>query len=202
MNRLVLGVALALATSAATAQQREWTTASRPGDGSVFSFRGHQVGDPLSKHRKSYMQGGKLDCRQTSDDPLQKTCNDRALPVVHGYRELSGLTVQHLWYEYYDDKFAGFYLCVHTEAYPRLRAMLIERYGQPSATAQQPVQNRFSAVFDNEVTVWRTPHGPVALSQRSDRVDQADLYFFDQATAATIRERQQLRPREQGKKAF
>lgn len=202
MIRFALGAALALVINVAIAQERGWTTASHPDDGSVFSFRGHRVGDPLSKHRKSYIRDGKLDCQATSDVPGRKYCNDRALPIVHGYPELAGMSVMNLWYDYYEEKFVGFYLCVHTNHYANLRAMLIERYGQPSSTIQQPVQNRLGAVFDNEITVWRTPHGPMKLSQRSDQLHQADLYFFDQTAATKIQELRQLRLREQGKKAF
>jgi hypothetical protein len=61
---------------------------------------------------------------------------------------------------------------------------LIEKFGKPSATREEKVQNRMGATFDQRVQMWTDTAGnTVMLSRFGAKVDESTLYFGTPADA-------------------
>lgn len=148
--RLHIAVVATLAAYSGWAFAAEWTSGSRAGDGSVFSFREHRIGDPIEAHRNTYWGTGTTStwepCVSDADLPGLTNCTDYSMPrSVAYYRIGEDLAVKALYYRYFDGKLIGFRLVAPHHQFDKLSAMLVGRYGEPNERATQAVKNRAGA---------------------------------------------------------
>jgi hypothetical protein len=86
--------------------------------------------------------------------------------------------------------------------FPKLREMLIGRYGNPTAEKVEQVQNRMGATFDNPVSEWQFREGTLLLERRYTDVNTGVLRFINPVVQSETQIRDQQKARMQGKRAF
>jgi hypothetical protein len=65
---------------------------------------------------------------------------------------------------------------------------LIEKFGKPSATREEKLQNRMGATFNQRVQIWTDKAGnTVMLSRYGAKVDESTLYFGTPADAQLLK---------------
>ncbi len=195
MYRTML-VAAALFFSTGANAQQEWTSASKPGDGSVFTFRGYKMGDPLPPKLAS-------DCLTSNDLPGMQSCQDRSLPRLSGGMvDLQGLPVRYLSYQFFDGRFAGFLINLPADKFSEMRRLLVARYGDPHAETPSSIQNQAGATFDQVVTIWNTPHGAMRLTKRSGKVTDSLLAMWAEDAFKEAQQRKQNAVPDRARRAF
>ena len=177
---------------------KEWTSASQPGDGSIFSFRDWNFGDALERQFGGYLIGRTQPGRPHCDLDYQvgKTwCVDRSIMRRSSSGDqqayLGDIRVDGLTYFFLDRKLYGFSLDFPTPAYERVAAELSQRYGKPHRTGTDVVVNRAGARFDVKTETWETPHGPMVVRSRGEAVNTGTVLLFDSAALAEIERRGQ-----------
>lgn len=195
MHRTIL-VAAALLWSATAAAQQEWTSASKPGDGSVFTFRGYKMGDPLPSKLSS-------ECFANKDLPGMQSCSDNTLPRLSGgMRDLQGIPVKYLSYTFFDGRFAGFMINLPSDRFSEMRRLLIARYGAPHDEENSSVQNRAGATFDQIVSIWKTPHGSMSLRKRTSNVTESWLSLWEDTAFKEAQQRKRGAEPDRARRAF
>lgn len=72
--------------------------------------------------------------------------------------------------------------------YERLRAVLVERYGEPTSRKTERVQNRMGAVFPSEHLIWTGARVRIMAREHHNTLDQSAVMFSDVATSDRARE--------------
>jgi hypothetical protein len=168
---------------------KEWTRASVAGDGSVFTFRNWQMGDPLDREFSGYLIGQPRPGRPHCDVDIKAdliSCEDQSIvrrsPSGAPQAYLGDIPVDSLTYYFLiNRKLYGFFLSFPTPAFDRVSSELRFRYGTPHRTGTDVVRNRAASPFNVKVEVWDTPHGPMTLRSRSEAVNTGTLQLFDEA---------------------
>ncbi|MBM3534146.1 MAG: hypothetical protein FJX60_14055 [Alphaproteobacteria bacterium] len=165
----------------------EWTSASRPGDASVFTFRSWRINDPLANGFSDYLVGHKRAGRAHCDvdSPRQFiSCEDQSIirRSAGGPKQayLDDIAVDRLTYYFtLTRSLYGFSLVFPTLAFDRIEQELRSRYGPPHRTEADVIKNRAGARFDVKVATWDTPHGPMTLRSRHESIGSGTLQLFD-----------------------
>jgi len=63
------------------------------------------------------------------------------------------------------------------DSYRRLKAILVERYGEPHEVEVKSVVTNGGAVLDSEESMWRGPKVLILLSERAGYTDQSRVAF-------------------------
>lgn len=141
---------------------KQWTTASKPGDGSAFTFRGSRIGDD---HKARGCWGTPASGTCVVDGFGARACRDLSISVAKDKPTSLGiLEVDSLTWHYLDEKLAGFDLTVRAGRFAELRALLSARYGAPTDSRQVPVQNSMGAEWLRTMVSWATPDGLMSLA--------------------------------------
>lgn len=172
---------------------KEWTSASAPGDGSVFAFRNWQMGALLEREFGNYLIGQTRPGRPHCDVDVKAdliSCEDQSIvrrsPTGAPQAYLNDIQVDNLTYYFLiDRKLYGFSLNFPTTTFARISSELRLRYGAPHRTGTGVVLNRAGARFSVVVEVWDTPHGPMTLRSRDEGVNTGNLQLFDEAIKAS-----------------
>lgn len=69
------------------------------------------------------------------------------------------------------------YVTAKHKDYSNLKAILIERYGQPTSQASSTVRTKAGASFPSESLTWRGTKITIELDERAARVDQSSVFF-------------------------
>lgn len=72
-----------------------------------------------------------------------------------------------------EDKLGRVRIDLDSVDFGRLRAAMVEKFGQPTSDARSTVQNRVGASFDNESVRWRIGDGEILLEQRFGSIDNS-----------------------------
>jgi hypothetical protein len=72
--------------------------------------------------------------------------------------------------------------------YERLRAVLVERYGEPTLRKTERVQSRMGAVFPSEQLLWVGKRVRIMAREHHDTLDQSAVMFSDVATSGRVRD--------------
>jgi hypothetical protein len=210
---LLFAVAIHLPSNRANAQ-KDWTSASKPGDGSVFTFRGSKIGDPLEAKFQGYSVGYKdLKTPYCTGSGDEITCDEKELrsdPVAAKYNfpphlqtpaigDVQPLMIE---YKYLRRSLYGFMVVFNTGATATMLTMLEGKYGKPNSQRIEMVHNRMGAAFDNIVAVWNTPHGPMTLQSRYGSIDNGLLELTDAKIAAMLDASKKASTTAKGKSAF
>lgn len=70
------------------------------------------------------------------------------------------------------------------ENYRDVKAVLMERYGKPSATAKETLQNGYGAKFSSEILRWQGRRVSLTLHERVNTLDKTVFIFSDTTKAA------------------
>jgi hypothetical protein len=184
-------------SGARSGEWKEWTSDSKPADGSVFSFRGNRVGDPIEKlfpcHDRRVSDVVRTNyCSSNAEIPGYRSCHDTSLMPGAGlaYMKLGDVPVDGLDYFYLDRRLTGFMLWFHTRNFPAVKNLMEAKYGTPTKVETGQVQNRAGAAFTVATLIWETPDGPMRLTSRAGRIDSGELYFMSvEGTAAAAARR-------------
>ncbi|MDZ7862850.1 hypothetical protein [Acidovorax sp.] len=65
--------------------------------------------------------------------------------------------------------------------YRDIKALLMERYGKPTRTWTEKLQNKMGATFSSEALDWEGKSVTLKLRERSDTVDQTSVFFTSQS---------------------
>jgi hypothetical protein len=180
---------------------KEWTTGSKPGDGSVFTFRGSQIGEPITKLFPCYQRPRTNEpinrCRVDPEVEDVRICEDfssaRRRDRYVASLEIGGVPLNSLTYYYGEDRLGAFTVDLSTGVVDRFRDLVIAKYGKPTNSRQTTVQNRMGASFPNTVDTWETPNGSLILEARFATVDEGRLSFINPAFERFKKERAELR---------
>jgi hypothetical protein len=52
-----------------------------------------------------------------------------------------------------------------------------QRFGEPHAARNEPVQNKFGGVFDNHAITWTNPESSIRMEQRWNRIDNMRIVY-------------------------
>jgi len=199
---------------------KDWTTSSKPGDGSVFHFRGSRIGDPIETMFPCHQRGGLSPrgvnrCDNAVGVPGLRICQDfTGLPYGDSSAPMTiGPMITHdVAYHYLDGKLVGFrvvfWMPGHDNStlqalnWQKLSGLLEGKYGKPTQTTTETVQNQLGANFTMEVAAWETPHGRMTLRSRSQRLDEAVLDLQTPEAAKAIAQRRTGSMKEQAKGAL
>jgi hypothetical protein len=174
------------------ASAREWTSASTAGDGSVFTFRGSRIGESIdhkvNDFRSQYRDGPYGGCEQDKDVPSLKTCDDKSFGDL-GAKKLGDIPLLITQYQYLDERLIGIWLSFHSRNFFEMRDILTGKYGPANDERIETINNRAGASFENIVSVWNTPHGPMQLEQRFGRIDSSSLRIVERDAESEIEQR-------------
>lgn len=199
---------------------KDWTSSSRPGDGSVFRFRGSRIGDPIEKmfpcHERSDLSPrGVNRCGNAVGVPGLRICQDftgippgdRSAPM-----KIGPMITRNIAYHYLDGKLAGlhvvFWMPGHSNSalqalnWQKLSGLFEAKYGKPAQASTEIVQNQLGANFTMEVAAWETPHGRMTLRSRSQQLDEAVLDLQTPEETEAIKQRRMDSMKEQAKGAL
>jgi len=199
---LLAGLFLGIA-GAASAQ-----TPTRAPELPSFEFRGHRIGDDalaLFPYLEDPQKLGLEPYCTPEGVPGYASCWDR-----ESYTNFYGVVGQRLGdvpfgflkYLVYERRIVGVTAMAHINLYPKLRGMLIGKYGEPAAEHVATVQSRAGATFDNMETEWRFKEGTLRLQQRGWDVDHCLLAFENPAVRAKLDEVQKAADGTKGRQAF
>ena len=141
-----------------------------------FEFRGHTIGEDAAK-TFPYFKIASADCykpkpvhghyvidtsictAQAEDMPCNQAkdgveyqCDE--IPLYANGKEVGGIPIDQLRYKIFDDKIYAVSMTFSSKDASRVRDVMTAKYGEPSRTINQPVQNLMGANFDNLVTEW------------------------------------------------
>lgn len=71
-----------------------------------------------------------------------------------------------------DGKFESVRMSFQVVHYPSLRAIFEERYGPPTTTRQEEIQNRMGAKFTNEISTWTGERVVISLRRYGSKVTE------------------------------
>jgi hypothetical protein len=181
-------VAFLVVSILGAAQAADWTSRSKPGDGSRFSFRGNEIGDPIARMEPFFWnrESNVFQCYSDRNLPGFKACRDTSIDGLAGQSKIEDLPVKHLFYEYLDDQLVGFLLTTSTDHFDALRALITLAYGPPHQVERSSLHDRDSKAFDQVVSVWNTPHGPMTLTKRARTTSESSLRLLDSAAAKKL----------------
>ena len=74
------------------------------------------------------------------------------------------------------------------ENYRDVKAVLIERYGRPTSTKKETLQNGYGAKFSSEVLHWQGRRVSLTLHERTSTVDKTAFIFRDNFKAEAASE--------------
>lgn len=170
---------------------KEWTSASKLGDGSVFAFRGNRIGDPIER---LFPCADWPDVKgwRVSDAPINR-CNDATASGVRSCSDASAyvgdtvgswlvignVRVTNLDYVYLNGRLVAFSAFMRDNVWPGMAQLLEAKYGQPSSIAKSVVENKFGAKFEAYTDIWNTPDGQLRLRQHYPSLDSAFLDFVN-----------------------
>lgn len=69
------------------------------------------------------------------------------------------------------------------ENYRDVKAVLIERYGRPTSTKKETLQNGYGAKFSSEVLHWQGERVSLTLHERTSAADKTAFIFLDNSKA-------------------
>lgn len=69
------------------------------------------------------------------------------------------------------------------ENYRAVKAVLIERYGRPTSTRKETLQNGYGAKFSSEVLHWQGKRVSLTLHERTSAADKTAFIFLDNSKA-------------------
>lgn len=144
---------------AAQDKPREWTSACKPEDNCVFSFRGQRIGDPI-EGTDDYTRN-RRDCAGDGWTEGYLACADHRVNLGPALRYKT------LIWKYLDGRLIGFVLQMQGADYPRLRLMVKARYGRPYHEEQPPGADETEGLPDANAAGWMTPHGLMRLGRAS-----------------------------------
>lgn len=144
------------------------------------SFRGVKFGIPFGDAIKH----GKLSsCFSMKDaDPSGSTLGER---ICSGARIDLGSTKAITTYLDYKGKFVEVEVTCPSESYDALKALFVERYGPPTKSANEQIQNRMGAIFTDESLLWSGNKVTIALRRYAFGAvtkSSADIYLNTYAT--------------------
>ncbi|MDO8263687.1 MAG: hypothetical protein Q7T21_10745 [Gallionella sp.] len=61
--------------------------------------------------------------------------------------------------------------------YGSVKRLLVERYGEPTTSKNQVIQNNLGASFSSEKHIWLGKNITLTLDERAGRVDQTTIFF-------------------------
>jgi hypothetical protein len=91
------------------------------------------------------------------------------------------------------------YLLFPTDDFDALRPIFVERYGKPTATRTEMVQNRMGAKFRNEILEWTGQRAYVFLRRYSDELTEG-LGAIGTKAGLEAHEKERKQQTEKGKK--
>lgn len=189
---------------------KEWTSASKPGDGSVFTFRGSKIGESMDvkfhNAPKAYQHKGQNYCFPYKWGIVSCTdaVGDRK-PGEKSYPEeprIGDVIVNHISYTFVDGAFCGFSIGFDQANFDTLLVMMQAKYGKPHSVKNTTVHNRMGAAFDQTVAVWNTPHGPMTIERRSDDLTVGKIDLFARKCSEAVYARAHGDAEQKGKSAF
>jgi hypothetical protein len=189
---------------------KEWTSASKAGDGSVFTFRGSRIGEPIETlfpcHTRTDITGKANHCHPDSEIPGMKICYDLSdvspSDMANRVRKIGDIQVSKFEHHYLDDKFVGFEIWIDTLRFAEMSRMLEAKYGKPTGREVGSVQNRLGATFSQITESWATPDGRLVLQSRWGSIDTARLWFENPAAERTKEERRKAVAKDKAKGAL
>lgn len=188
---------------------KEWTSASKLGDGSSFTFRGSRIGDPIEQlfpcHERTDIAGKANHCGADRDVPGLKVCIDlsRISPSgLIGPPSIGDITTETVMYNYLDGKLVGFAVTIHNDRSTDLSRLLEAKYGKPTSREVGSVQNRMGATFDRFTESWATPDGKMVFQSRCGSIDNACLLFVNPEAERIKEERRKAAAKDKAKGAL
>jgi hypothetical protein len=173
---LVFGATVPVASQTPTQRPRASLWPLEP-DG----YRGVKFGTPMEKFDRFY-----------ADDPDDKTqvlgdeCNTQNFCTR--VDKIGDVPLAEIWTFSAEKRLGGvvsrFKRNAKTDPYDFIKAVLIKRYGPPTATTTRPVQNRLGATFKNERVMWVGKTVILQLDRYSKSLDEG---FFVIAVAKELK---------------
>lgn len=158
----------------------------------MFTFRGSHIGDPIEykagDFMSQYRSGPYGACEQDKDVPGLKECDDKSFGDIVN-KKIGNIPLLITQYQYLDDKLIGIWLSFNSRDFFEMRDLLTGKYGPASNERVETVNNRAGASFENIVSIWETPHGPMQLEQRFGRIDSSSLRLVDRGAESEIEQR-------------
>lgn len=75
-------------------------------------------------------------------------------------------------------------LTTYDDQFPKLRDLLVQKYGNPSSTRKEIVKTAAGATFDNEKLYWQGVNITMVLSRYSGDIETSSLVIFNEKAAA------------------
>jgi hypothetical protein len=169
----------------------EWTSSSRIGDGSVFSFRGNKIGDPIDRMFPCHDQDtvdNISSCFTKKNDVSQKICYDRSIRKRSNYSdgEIAGIPVFELKYHYLDNRLAGLRSTMDMKYFKKMSELLEAKYGEPSYVETGAAQNQLGVQIDTVTMTWSTPDGDLTLAAPSLEAYEVDYAVIEFTTPEVV----------------
>lgn len=152
---------------AAYAQTKQWTSASKSGDGSVFRWRGHAIGE------SSTTVLAREELNESNCTPSQTSAN----VVVCAKFEFPdpNAPIHQFFFDANTKKLIALQYIFDHHRSEEIYQLLVERYGKPSQSKTMIFQSNIGAKFDALVATWNTPSGPLVFTERYRRVDVSSI---------------------------
>jgi hypothetical protein len=96
---------------------------------------------------------------------------------VFSYQDLIGATNVDVFVRFYDDRLEDITLIFKASSYDTMASAFTERYGPPTTTKKETIQNRMGASFQNELLFWRGPNISILLQKYGSKLDDGNATF-------------------------
>jgi hypothetical protein len=185
---LVFAVGMtAFAQDATTSKQQQRGQDAKPIE--PYRIKADILGEPMTL----YKQNNPNDCLNDDSNPGQHqfagvfsrwlgTCEvfgqGSSLPVhMTVWMTYAGTTVRHKLATFDKDRFVKLALTVTHSSYTQLHDALIEKFGQPTATESEELQNKMGAHFTGQVLVWNNSLSTIRLVEYAGDVESSSVTF-------------------------
>lgn len=163
-----------------------------------FTFRGNHIGEPANGViERSIEPAYQAECLAETQKPALSECSGMLTGIPHPE------SVTSLNYQFFENKLSGFTLFFPLfDSYSEINAMLEGKYGPAHRHEHHVVSNAMGGKFDQLISIWNTPYGPMKLYFRYPSVDMGYLILENRAVEKKVKALEAKQLQEKGKSVF